>query len=320
MRAALIVLVLVILAAATWFGLSHFGGSEPAEAPVAERQAPAEARTEATEPGMVLPRFDIVRVARSGYAVVAGTGEPGATVSLLSSGEVLAETTIGPDGAWAINTETPLEAGPVELTLRQTPIDAEGEAVSSEEAVVIYVPETETDSPLVLRTTPGGATEILQRTTDSPRNLGPLAIEAIDYDTAGNVLFSGRASPDSMVQVLLDGIALSQPVTADGEGRWELSAQVAPGLYTLRAVQVGPDGEPEYVVEVPFERAAYDEVVQRTDGGVVVQPGNSLWVISRSVYGEGRQFTVIFEANADQIRDPDLIYPGQVFRVPGEEE
>ncbi|MEL7488070.1 MAG: LysM peptidoglycan-binding domain-containing protein, partial [Pseudomonadota bacterium] len=52
----------------------------------------------------------------------------------------------------------------------------------------------------------------------------------------------------------------------------------------------------------------------------IVQPGNSLWRIARRAYGSGFQYTVIYEANADQIRDPDLIYPGQIFEVPEDSE
>ena len=49
---------------------------------------------------------------------------------------------------------------------------------------------------------------------------------------------------------------------------------------------------------------------------VVVQPGNSLWRIARRVYGDGVRFTTIYDANREQIGDPDLIFPGQVFAVP----
>lgn len=52
-------------------------------------------------------------------------------------------------------------------------------------------------------------------------------------------------------------------------------------------------------------------------GKVVIQPGNNLWQISRVIYGQGRQYTVIYDANKDQIRDPDRIYPGQIFETPG---
>jgi nucleoid-associated protein YgaU len=49
---------------------------------------------------------------------------------------------------------------------------------------------------------------------------------------------------------------------------------------------------------------------------VTVQPGNTLWAIARESYGEGLLFVRLFEANRDRIRDPDLIYPGQIFTIP----
>lgn len=52
------------------------------------------------------------------------------------------------------------------------------------------------------------------------------------------------------------------------------------------------------------------------DRRVVIQPGNNLWRIAMGNYGEGFRYFEIYEANKDQIRDPNLIYPGQVFVVP----
>ena len=51
---------------------------------------------------------------------------------------------------------------------------------------------------------------------------------------------------------------------------------------------------------------------------VVVQPGNSLWRIARRLSGRGLDYVHIYGANQTQIRDPDLIYPGQVFEIPTE--
>jgi nucleoid-associated protein YgaU len=51
-------------------------------------------------------------------------------------------------------------------------------------------------------------------------------------------------------------------------------------------------------------------------GRVVIQPGNNLWRISQVIYGSGVKYTVIYEANKDHIRNPDLIYPGQIFATP----
>lgn len=52
------------------------------------------------------------------------------------------------------------------------------------------------------------------------------------------------------------------------------------------------------------------------EGRVVIQPGNNLWRISRVLYGSGAKYTMLFEANKDLIRNPDRIYPGQVFKTP----
>ncbi len=49
---------------------------------------------------------------------------------------------------------------------------------------------------------------------------------------------------------------------------------------------------------------------------VTVQPGFTLWQIARENYGDGALYVKVFEANKGQIRDPDLIYPGQIFAVP----
>ncbi|WP_160144612.1 LysM peptidoglycan-binding domain-containing protein [Pseudogemmobacter humi] len=50
---------------------------------------------------------------------------------------------------------------------------------------------------------------------------------------------------------------------------------------------------------------------------ITVQPGHTLWAIARGELGEGILYVQLWEANRDRIRDPDLIYPGQVFTIPG---
>ena len=51
---------------------------------------------------------------------------------------------------------------------------------------------------------------------------------------------------------------------------------------------------------------------------VIIRRGDTLWQISRRVYGQGVRYTTIYLANQDQIADPDLIEPGQIFGVPDE--
>jgi nucleoid-associated protein YgaU len=83
----------------------------------------------------------------------------------------------------------------------------------------------------------------------------------------------------------------------------------------LRIDEVDAHGKVVARVESPFSRA---EPLNVTAGDqvVVIQPGNNLWLIATRVYGSGFRYTVIYRANKSQISDPDLIYPGQVFKLP----
>lgn len=56
--------------------------------------------------------------------------------------------------------------------------------------------------------------------------------------------------------------------------------------------------------------------LQRTDSSVIIRRGDTLWHISRRIYGEGVRYTTIYLANQRQITDPDMIWPGQIFTLP----
>ena len=73
-------------------------------------------------------------------------------------------------------------------------------------------------------------------------------------------------------------------------------------------------------METPFQRD-YPDAPRRRPGrpgvpSVTVQPGHNLWTLARQRYGSGTMYTQIFTANREQIREPDLIYPGQIFSMP----
>jgi hypothetical protein len=315
MRVVIIFLLLLILGFIAWKAAERFNLVDPAE-PVAQTPAPDAPQTPEETQAAALPSFDIVRVDRSGDAVIAGRASPGATVTVYANDAALATATAGADGSWVMTTETPLDAGTVELSLEMKTVD--GVIIRSDETIVIYVPEREGDRPLVLKTTPGGATQVLQEPREDGVGLGPLSLDTIDYDTSGAVIFAGKAEKGRVVQLFANGQFVGQ-TAADEDGRWRLTASMPPGVYSLQIIQLDENGKPVYAIELPFERADLSDIDIR-DGKVIVQPGNNLWRIARRVYGRGVQYTVIYEANADQIRDPDLIYPGQVFELPAGEE
>jgi nucleoid-associated protein YgaU len=143
-----------------------------------------------------------------------------------------------------------------------------------------------------------------------------LSMDAIDYNDAGKVEMSGQAPSGSRVQVYLDNKPLGA-TKADRTGKWRVkpSKTVPPGLYKMRVDQISGAGKVVARVELPFARAKPFGKLPR-DAVVFVQPGNSLWRIARRSYGDGVRYAVIYEANRNQIRNPDLIYPGQIFYLP----
>lgn len=72
---------------------------------------------------------------------------------------------------------------------------------------------------------------------------------------------------------------------------------------------------PAPVTPAPAQAAVPAVAVARATV-ITVQPGHTLWGISAQHYGEGDLYVQIYNANRSQIRDPDLIYPGQIFTLP----
>jgi nucleoid-associated protein YgaU len=160
-----------------------------------------------------------------------------------------------------------------------------------------------------------------------PEVLATVAVDAITYDADGGVDLAGRARGEGgTVRIYVDNAPLADvAVGADGQWQADLTA-LDPGVYTLRVDQLGEDGQVTSRMETPFLReereviaAAMAEETAATGFEVavrIVQPGNTLWAIARDRYGDGVMYVQVFEANRDRIRNPDLIYPGQLFMLP----
>lgn len=145
---------------------------------------------------------------------------------------------------------------------------------------------------------------------------GPVSLQVVDYDDQGEVRFAGTATAGAPVRVYVNNAPVADTV-AGADGRWQASpaAPVSPGVHQLRVDQLSASGQVSARVEAPFQRVEISPEIL-AGGRVVVQPGQNLWRIARAAYGRGVRYTVIYQANREQIRDPRLIYPGQVFAVP----
>lgn len=287
------------------------------DTPVTELQAPALDRE--PEPAVDAP----VRVAATDAPVVANAPVAGPVPSAPETADLATQdapeapprvVVLAPDGLGAPNIAAPDDAT---SSLQTAALDS-APVQSPQPALPDSAPQAPS-APRVLISGPRGV-EALQKAPLAP---GDVALDSISYDVEGEVLLSGRGSDSAFVRVYLDNTPVTTSRIRD-DGRWRLQLpEVDTGTYTLRVDQIDADGEVIARVESPFLRedpAILEELAAA--GGpvneVIIQPGNTLWAISRARYGEGMKYVRIFEANRDRIRNPDLIYPGQIFDLPDE--
>ncbi|WP_417743620.1 LysM peptidoglycan-binding domain-containing protein [Salipiger sp.] len=195
-------------------------------------------------------------------------------------------------------------------------------ALASGEATETATPPAPPAAPAVLLSTEDGV-EVLQAPEPLPE--GQVAIDAITYDDLGGVTLSGRGSADATLRVYLDNRSVASGAVPE-TGRWRIDLPgVEGGTYTLRVDQLGESGEVSARAESPFLREDPAKLTAAADDAeagraaltaITVQPGHTLWALARDRYGEGLAYVKVFDANRDQIRNPDLIYPGQIFDLP----
>lgn len=308
----------------------------PAE-PAAAETAPA-----ATE--VAKPTFDVVRVEPDGSAVVAGRASPAADVKVTINGNELGAAKATENGEWVVVTTTPIAPGSYELKAVAKTGDTE---VASDQSVALVVPAAGTEEKvLAVVSEPNQPSQVLSQeapaadTTTAAAEpaaaetaaaapaapeaplTGTVSIDTVDYNDLGDVIFSGKGPVDADVRLYANNNPLGFAAVSP-EGSWNFTSRglIEPGDYTLRADAVDDNGKVVARVELPFTRATPEAVAEAEavpkDGKITIQPGNNLWRISRVIYGDGNRYTVIYEANKDQIRDPNIIYPGQILMTPG---
>jgi len=172
-------------------------------------------------------------------------------------------------------------------------------------------------------------------------------------DKDGAAVIAGRAAPGAKVGLLRDG-EVQDSTVADSSGQFVMTPpQLPPGSYKLTLKSTSPDGVVRQsasgvpisrnelaalppgvasarakVANEPANKAANNttkdantaspaaSLVLPSLSSRVVSHGDSLWRISREAYGAGTDYALIFRANRNKIRNPNLIYPGQTFTLP----
>jgi nucleoid-associated protein YgaU len=323
---------------------ASFGTGAKAARMAGHDDAAEEQPANASAAKAVLPTFDLISVQGDGSIVIAGRAAPNARVEADTEIRNIGATTAGSNGDFAIVIDEPLEPGDYQILLRQI---VAGNVQPSREAAIISIPETEDGQVLVLVEMAGEASRLVAvpdassgdpgaltlargpaTAPPAPQHGSSISVEAVEIE-GSRIFVAGAADPGRRVLAYADNIVIGEAV-ASPAGRFliETERRLAFGDHIIRVDAVGADGAEVLArAAVPFTNdggdAIGDEVPAPSDvqtgtvnRAVIIRRGDTLWRISRRIYGQGVRFSAIYLANQNQIKDPDRIWPGQVFRVP----
>ncbi len=314
--------------------------TDPAAAETATPQV--EAADAPSAPVTTTPILDVIRVAPDGMTVIAGSAMPNAEIFLLLDGADSADAAADRAGNFVLLSKLPPSDSPRLLSVEAT--DETGARVAAEQTLIVApiaapisapvdvaeaqgtadaasaAPTQSSTSPIVLQSDARGVS-LVQGGGD---RAVALSIDTVSYSSAGDVQIAGRADAGAALRIYLNN-ALVAEATGGADGTWRADVTgVAAGEYDLRVDQLAADGtviarsETRFVREDAAQIAEASGSMENAIRVVTVERGFTLWGIAENMLGSGFDYVQIFDANRDQIRDPDLIYPGQVFSIPAQ--
>ena len=294
--------------------------------PATDQPAPAPA------PAEVKVTVEAVEIEGS-KIFVAGSSEPGRMIRAYANEIVLGETRVSSGGRFLVEAErnlpvgnyiiradvldsdgvkviaraaVPFEREPGEdIAAVAPPADAAAEPPATVAAAEPAAPATETP-PAVAADEPPAA-EPAAPATETPPTVAAAEPAAPATETPPAVAATEPAAPAAETPPVVAAAEPAAPAT-------DAPATETPPAVAAAEAPAAPPPAVDVAAAPPPETTA--PKLQKVQGAVIIRRGDSLWRISRRVYGHGVRYSTIYLANQEQIRDPDRIWPGQVFRMP----
>ena len=254
--------------------------------------------------------FDIVRITKNGDAVIAGRAKPNQIINLFDGDEKLANITSDANGEWVWTSEFPLEHGIKKLYFKYLENDV---LYNSEQTILIFLDKDSEKEPVVFKTTMNGRgkSEMLNL-EEIEQNI---TLDFVEYSPTGKVLVSGRSEANKEISFFFDDDLVGKSLV-DKNGLWEFEydKKIKFGKIDLRIDLLTNNEIISMSTPIFMENMA--RIINNSENRIVVQPGNSLWRIARKTLGGGVFYSEIYKKNALKIKNPDMIFPGQVFDLP----
>lgn len=124
---------------------------------------------------------------------------------------------------------------------------------------------------------------------------------------------SGRLLYDTNIKVSLENYTVTEDATKGPDVTVSITLKQYISYSTKTVTVVKPKPEKKPVVQQKKKRETSSAPKVKT---YTVKSGDCLWNIAKKYYGNGAQYTKIYNANKGKIKNPNLIYPGQVLTIP----
>ena len=265
-----------------------------------------------------LPVIRIVRIGNHGDTMIAGRAASGAQVEILdtsgASARSLGRAAADVSGEWVFVPDLPLSEGVWQLIPRST--IADGAPEDGRSPVVIVVPSPPELGILAVALPPGGGGHVLLPVA-SESSQGPVNVDIVEQEGGGRMVIDGHAMAGSIVHFYVDN-RLAGRARAAESGEWRLSAK-APhkGAHSIRADQVNERGMVMARVELGWQaEASQQSASNEPSSQLEVLPSAKSWTIIRHKSNGEDTRTVVYLTDQARIRDPNLLFPGQVTKIP----
>jgi LysM repeat protein len=233
--------------------------------------------------------IDTISYSSNGDVILGGRGQAGNFVRIYLDNQSIATSKIAADGYWALELS---DIEPGIYSLRVDELNAAGDVVSRAETPF----KREAAEELAELMAAGTAPE--EPSVEVPSESAAVA-QAVATDALPSV------EPEAADDTAPEKVVTQLEVNVQAEVA-ELNPQDEQSSDGGSVAAEGQPAETASILRTPSKQFRV-----RT-----VQPGSTLWAIAKESYGAGIEYFKVFEANKERIRDPDLIYPGQVFEIP----
>lgn len=253
--------------------------------------------------------IDAISYTDTGDVEIAGRAPGRGFVRLYLDNKVVTESKIAEDGTWR-TALTSVEAGI--YTLRVDEVDSAGKVVSR-----VETPFRREAPEVLAKLTKAQTAETQGAETQGAATQGA-ETQATEAQTAEAQTAEAQATePQATEPQAAEAQAAGTPATETQATETQATETQAtePQAAGTQAAETQAAGTQPKQASATAAAAAPQPAPKRVQA-ITVQPGNTLWAIARERYGSGMLYVRLFDANKDAIRDPDLIYPGQVFTIP----